>query len=219
MRHAVPTKPGRRSGGFRSSLPSLLTQAVPAKHARRSARAISEAAGNGFPRSEGPGRKCMPLANRSSRAYGRLVGRRRARSVAPHPLLAGLLFLTLLLRMMPGGYMLVASDDGWPRLALCSGVAALPSAGSIGPAEHGAHAGGHHHGPSPQHHQPQPAKQAEMPCPFAALAAPPLPPAPPFIAAALPLVAPLPLAAATPALRFAALAAPPPPATGPPLSV
>jgi hypothetical protein len=163
--------------------------------------------------------KWMPLANGCASAYGRLVGRRRARALAPHPLLAGLLFLTLLLRMIPGGYMLVASDDGWPRLALCSGVAALPPAGSMVPAEHGAHASGHHRSASPHHHQPQPAKQAEMPCPFAVLAAPPLPPAPPFIAAALPPVTPLPLAAATPVSRFAALAAPPPPATGPPLSV
>ena len=126
MRHSDQVaKSDRRSGGFRSFLPSLLTQAVPAKHARRSARAISEAAGNGFPHSHGPGPKCMPLANRSSSAYGPRVGRRRARALAAHPLLAGLLFLIFLLKTIPAGYMLVASDDGWPRLALCSGVAAL----------------------------------------------------------------------------------------------
>jgi hypothetical protein len=161
----------------------------------------------------------MPLANMCSAAYGRLVGRTRAMSMAPHPLLAGLLFLTLLLKTIPGGYMLVASDDGWPQLALCSGVAALPFAGSDRPAGHGAHATGHHQSPGSHHHQPQPAKQGEMPCPFAALAVPPLPPAPPVVTAALRPVAPPPLAAIAPALRFAALAAPPPPATGPPHSV
>lgn len=139
--------------------------------------------------------------------------------MAPHPLLAGLLFLTLLLKTIPGGYMLVASDDGWPRLALCSGVAAPPSGGTVPAADEGAHATGHHQAPEAHHNEPQPAKPAEIPCAFAALAAPTLPPAPPVIAAALRPVAPLPLAATAPALRLPALAAPPPPATGPPHSV
>ncbi|WP_332812734.1 hypothetical protein [Sphingomonas sp.] len=139
--------------------------------------------------------------------------------MAPHPLLAGLLFLTLLLKTIPGGYMLVVSEDGWPRLALCSGVAALPSAHGVGPADDGAHATGHHQAPRSEHREPQPAKPAEIPCAFAALAAPTLPPAPPVIAAALLPAAPLPLAVTAPALRLPALAAPPPPATGPPHSV
>ena len=159
------------------------------------------------------------LVNGAPPPYGRRVGRRRARALAPHPLLAGLLFLILLLKTIPAGTMLVASDDGWPRLALCSGVAALPTGGSVPAAEHGAHATGHHQAPESHHREPQPAKPAEIPCAFAALAAPTLPPAPPFIAVALRPVEQLPLAATAPASRLPALAAPPPPATGPPHSV
>ncbi len=138
--------------------------------------------------------------------------------MAPHPLLAGLLFLILLLKTIPAGFMLVASDDGWPRLALCSGVAALPTSGSVPAAEHGAHGAEHHQAPGPHHREPQPAKPAEIPCAFTALAAPTLPPAAPLIAIALRPAAPLPLSATPRALRLPALAAPPPPATGPPHS-
>ncbi|MDB5698019.1 MAG: hypothetical protein JWN69_823, partial [Alphaproteobacteria bacterium] len=163
----------------------------------------------------------------------------------------GLLFLTLVLKTLPGGYMLVASEDGWPRLALCSGVAALPAAGAPGVAspdhearagdhaavpahetdhhELGHHGSGHHgsghhesgdhqisaHHQAPGHDQ-EPGQHADMPCPFAALAAPALPPAPLAVAAAVAMVGPVPLAAVLTSSRFPALAAPPPPATGPP---
>ena len=116
------------------------------------------------------------------------------------PALLGLFFCALVLRtFVPAGYMIGPAAAGSPALILC------PDAGPI-PQSHGKH----HHG--------HPATHKESPCPYAALAAPALPPAPV-------LLAPQPLPRAAPAM-FAALAAsapplaaPPPPSTGPPALV
>lgn len=108
-------------------------------------------------------------------------------------LLAAALFLRLL---VPSGYM-VGSAAGAPALVPC------PAAG---PAPVMAHPG-HHHGPVPH---------AEAPCPFAALAAPALPPADPLaLAPRQPgfVLAPAWLPAESPA---PGAAAPLPPARGPP---
>jgi hypothetical protein len=111
-------------------------------------------------------------------------------------LLAAALFLRLL---VPAGYM-AGSSAGGPALVPCPAMVAAPVM-----AHHG-----HHDGRAPH---------AETPCPFAALAAPALPPANPLaLAPRQPAFALAP--AWLPAERFApAAAAPPPPATGPPASV
>ena len=117
-----------------------------------------------------------------------------------------LLFAILLLRaVVPAGYMVGAAASGAPALILCPGIEP--------PAVHAMAMHGHVHAPS---HDP--ATHRDNSCPFAALAAPALPPAPPLVAppAAAPAEALLP-----PPLHAAAvpgLAAPPPPATGPPAS-
>jgi hypothetical protein len=108
-------------------------------------------------------------------------------------LLAAALFLRLL---VPAGFM-VGSAAGAPALVPC------PAAG---PAMHG----GHHHGPAPH---------TEAPCPFAALAAPALPPADPLVLAPSQpgfALAPAWLPEESPA---PGAAAPPPPARGPPATV
>jgi hypothetical protein len=111
-------------------------------------------------------------------------------------LLAAALFLRLL---VPAGYM-AGNAAGVPALVPCP--AAVPAPAMAHP--------GHHHGPAPH---------SESPCPFAALAAPAVPPDDP-----LALAPPQPSFALAPAWQPAkrlalGAAAPPPPATGPPASV
>jgi hypothetical protein len=111
-------------------------------------------------------------------------------------LLAAALFLRLL---VPAGFM-VGNAAGVPALVPCPAAAPAPVM---------VH-GGHHHGPVPH---------AEAPCPFAALAAPALPPADP-----LALAPPQPGFALASALLPAespvpGAASPLPPARGPPASV
>jgi hypothetical protein len=118
------------------------------------------------------------------------------------PLMLALLLLSRLL--IPSGYMIAPDHHGRAGLVLCAAPAA-PAAGD--PARHG------HDG------HPAPSKPGERPCPFAALTAPPLSPAPPALpprAAAVALPLDLPPTADLPRI---APAAPPPPARGPPLSV
>ncbi|HEX5183761.1 MAG TPA: hypothetical protein VFW19_11500 [Allosphingosinicella sp.] len=132
--------------------------------------------------------------------------RRAFRIDTARPLLAGLFLFALMLRLLvPAGYMIGTDASGAPALILCSGVEAPPTV---------------HHamrmpGGSPMHHH-DPADHRDAPCPFAALAAPALPPSPPVMTAALappaePAAPPFAVGASSPAL-----AAPPPPATGPP---
>jgi len=114
------------------------------------------------------------------------------------PGLLGALLAALLLRMLvPAGFMV---ERG--ALVPCDGVAAAAA-----PAVH-------HHGGHSQRQEPAGHRQA--PCPYAALAAPVLPPLPPVVVAAfiVPAVAaPIP---ALGALLAPGAAAPLPPATGPP---
>jgi hypothetical protein len=113
-----------------------------------------------------------------------------------------LILAALLLRfMVPAGFM-IGTASGAPGLVLCPGVEAPAPVMTMR---------AHHHAPT---HDP--AKHREAPCPFAALAAPALPPAPPAFVpppAQRVAAAPIPSLAAQAAPR---LAAPPPPATGPP---
>jgi hypothetical protein len=124
------------------------------------------------------------------RAVG-LAGRRAAWS---------LLFAILLLRaFVPAGYMAGTAASGAPALVLCPGVEAPPV--------HAMAMHGHRH---------DPATHRESPCPFAALTAPALPPAPSLFT---PPPAPPAEASRQAILRAAPApgpAAPPPPATGPP---
>ncbi|MDB5691350.1 MAG: hypothetical protein JWO81_413, partial [Alphaproteobacteria bacterium] len=77
-----------------------------------------------------------------------------------------LLFALIMLRaVVPAGFMIGTAASGAPALVLCPGVEAPPPVHKM--AMHGA---GHRH---------DPATHRESPCPFAALAAPALPPAPP----------------------------------------
>jgi len=115
-----------------------------------------------------------------------------------------LLFAILLLRaFVPAGYMVGPAESGTPALILCPGVEPPPVHEMV---MHGqVHAPAH-----------DPATHRDHSCPFAALAAPALPPAPPIVA---PPAATLTKALLPPPLRAAtapSLAAPPPPATGPP---
>lgn len=123
------------------------------------------------------------------------------------PGLFALLFGALLLRMLvPAGFMIGTGAAGGPGLVLCDGYAPPPPPAAM-PMVHGGHHG-------PQH---DPARHREAPCPYAALAAPVLPPLPPYVA---PPAAPSEPAAAPLALATSVevgAAAPPPPATGPPL--
>lgn len=106
--------------------------------------------------------------------------------------------------LVPTGFMIAADAHGAPSLVLCDGVA-----GSEPVVRHTMHAP--HHGA-----QHDPVHRHEAPCPYAALAAPVLPPLPAtFAPPAAALVAP------APALRAASFAhrgpaAAPPPSTGPP---
>jgi hypothetical protein len=118
------------------------------------------------------------------------------------------LLMALVLRLaVPAGYML---DPAGTSLALipCPQVSIATEA-----AVHSEHEGGRHHGqPAPG----EPATHSQSPCPYAALAAPVLPPAPALFVPPRQVVeaAALPSLAAAPAI--AALAAPPPPSRGPP---
>jgi hypothetical protein len=112
-------------------------------------------------------------------------------------LLLGALFLRILI---PAGFM-AGTVGGDPALILCPGADV-----STALAIHRHHGGARH----------DPATHGDAPCPFAALAAPALPPAPPILA----VIAAEPSTRATPDRRPATLrpglAAPPPPSTGPP---
>ena len=131
--------------------------------------------------------------------------RRALRSDAAKRLLTGLFFCALMLRaLVPAGFMIGTAASGAPALVLCPGMEPPP-------AVHGMRM----HGAMPAHHH-DPATHHEAPCPFGALAAPALPPAPPV--AVLPPVPPAESALPPRHLTATApsLAAPPPPATGPP---
>jgi hypothetical protein len=122
-----------------------------------------------------------------------LIGGRKA---------GALLALLLVFRLLvPAGWMIAPSQAGGLGFVLCDGAVAAA------PAMHG-------HG---DHDGPAPAKPSDGHCPYAALASPALPPAPPIVAA--PVSSPR-LAQQTPSRegRRLGLASPPPPATGPPLN-
>src|SRR3954467_12829930 len=125
-----------------------------------------------------------------------------ARSVG-RTLRSALILAALLLRfMVPAGFMIGTAASGAPGLVLCPGVEAPIHVMAMR---------GHNHAPA---HDP--ARHREAPCPFAALAAPALPPAPPaFLPPLAPAVETTTVATLT-AAAPPALAAPPPPATGPP---
>jgi hypothetical protein len=129
----------------------------------------------------------------------------RWRIESARPLFAALFLLALTLRaMVPAGFMIGNAASGAPALILCPGFEPPPPPHAMAMRNH-----------VPAHHH-DPATHREAPCPFGALAAPALPPAPPVVALPAGLV-PEPLA--PPLLRTAAappLAAPPPPARGPP---
>lgn len=119
-----------------------------------------------------------------------------------------MLALLLLFRLLiPSGYMIAPDHHGRPGLALCG----APAQADAEPARHGDHAG------NPA--DPSPSKPGERPCPFAAMAAPPLPPEPAAVLAQVPADGVPPDLPARADLPRVASAAPPPPATGPPLSV
>ena len=100
------------------------------------------------------------------------------------------------------GYMVGTAASGAPALVVCPGFEV--------PLHPMAMQGRSH---APRH---DPAKHREAPCPFAALAAPALPPAPPaFAPPPAPRAEPLALQPLIPPVA-PALAAPPPTATGPP---
>ena len=114
-----------------------------------------------------------------------------------------LLTILLLRAFVPAGYMIGTAASGTPALVLCPGVEARPV--------HKMVMRGHAHAPS---HDP--ATHRDSPCPFAALAAPALPPAPPLFAPPRAIPAEAALAPSLGAGSARGLAAPPPPATGPP---
>jgi hypothetical protein len=121
-----------------------------------------------------------------------------SRSVLP-----ALLFLALALRaLVPAGFMAGTAADGVPALLPCPGVEVAARATAM-----------HHPGMPAQH-----APHGQSPCPFAAFAAPALPPEP--LHAVLPSAAakPPPAPAVLAISAHPPLAAPPPPATGPPLT-
>jgi hypothetical protein len=123
------------------------------------------------------------------------------------PGLLSLLLAAVMLRLLvPAGFMIAADTTGAPALVLCDGVAPEPA---VAPTQ-AMHA---------MHHAPRhdPAHHRAAPCPYAALAAPVLPPLPAAFAPQAPVAAEQP----PPALVARAdpgAAAPTPPATGPPLS-
>jgi hypothetical protein len=115
-------------------------------------------------------------------------------------ILPALLLLVLALRTFaPPGYMIGEGAGGSTALVLCPGVH------SAAAAEHRGH-----------HGKGDPARPGETPCPFAAMGAAALPPAPPVFHAAAPAPPSLPLLALRTETRRPSAAAPPPPSTGPP---
>src|SRR4051812_13921934 len=124
-----------------------------------------------------------------------------------NPAWAALALVLLFRLLVPAGYMVGPDSAGRPGLVLCGGAVGATVAGA------------HRHGHEGRPIAPAPSTPGEHLCPFAALAAPPLPPSPTAI------VPPPPAAASPPAASLAedmlrpALAAPPPPATGPPSPV
>ncbi|MFL6843454.1 MAG: DUF2946 family protein [Allosphingosinicella sp.] len=122
-----------------------------------------------------------------------LIGGRKA---------GALLALLLVFRLLvPAGWMIAPSQAGGPGFVLCDGaVAAAPAM----------------HGHARDHDGPAPAKTSDGHCPYAALASPALPPAPPSIT--VPVLSPdLAQQRISRDGRRLGLASPPPPATGPPL--
>lgn len=110
-----------------------------------------------------------------------------------------LLALVLAFRLLiPAGYMIAPGQDG---LVFCGPVAAQP-------ALHDGHEG----------HPDAPAAPTagELPCPYAAVAAPPVPQAPPAILPPLRAEGAPPHSIPAEGRILTAMAAPPPPATGPP---
>jgi hypothetical protein len=145
-----------------------------------------------------------PVVARRLRGVGDGV-LRRWRIDTARPLFAALFLLALTLRaMVPAGFMIGDAASGAPALILCPGFEATPPPHAM--AMHG-HVPAHHH---------DPATHREAPCPFGALAAPALPPAPPAFLP--PPVEPqaVPVRAQLHTAFAPSLAAPPPPATGPP---
>ena len=123
-----------------------------------------------------------------------------ARSVG-RTLRSALILAALLLRfMVPAGFMIGTAASGAPGLVLCPGIEASG------------------HVMAMQGHRPHhdPAAHREAPCPFAALAAPALPPAPPVFLPPPPLRDEAAAVAVFAVAPEPPLAAPPPPATGPP---
>jgi hypothetical protein len=115
------------------------------------------------------------------------------------PGLLVLLFCALLLRtLIPAGYMVGPAASGGPALILCADAADEP-------VRHGAH------------QQPHSPRQGESQCPYAALAAPALPPTPVPLAVQPPAPVQAPRATLFASLRPVP-AASTPPATGPPAS-
>lgn len=117
----------------------------------------------------------------------------------------------MLLRLLvPAGFMIGAGAAGAPALILCDGYAQARSAAPMPPAHamHAAHAAHQAPGHDPLHHR-------EAPCPYAAVAAPVLPPLPPAVTppAPAPIAVPVPVLLAR---TVAGAAASLPPATGPP---
>lgn len=116
---------------------------------------------------------------------------------ALRPGLFSLLLAGLLLRILvPAGFMV-------------SGQGLVPCDG-FGPAA----AAPAHHGGRPAKHDP--ARHADGPCPYAALAAPAVPPAPPAFEPGEHAALPPPTPQSRRVVAFVSPAAPPPPATGPP---
>src|SRR6185437_1422791 len=97
--------------------------------------------------------------------------RRDSRTGMARKPLAALFFFALLLRaLVPAGFMIGTAASGAPALVLCPGFEPPPAVHRV--AMHG-QMRAHHHDPATHH---------EAPCPFGALAAPALPPAPPVMA-------------------------------------
>jgi hypothetical protein len=121
------------------------------------------------------------------------------------PGLFSLLLAAVMLRLLvPAGFMIAPDAAGVPAFVLCDGVAPAVVAAPV-QAMHGMHH-------APRH---DPAQHRQAPCPFAALAAPVLPPLPAFFVPPSPAPAARPLPP-LPARAAPGAAAPPPPPTGPP---
>src|SRR5579884_426572 len=89
--------------------------------------------------------------------------------MARKPLTALFFFALLLRALVPAGFMIGTAASGAPALVLCPGYEAAPAVHPMAM-----------HGAMPVHHH-DPATHREAPCPFGALAAPAIPPAPTFV--------------------------------------